>query len=532
MTNKSGSEIAIRLTAPILGLVLIVTAMAVAFFQQDFSGWRLGLGITGIVLFFTVFFTWERGNFLNFLQLGLYSLFIAGSLVLVYMIVAKHPHQWDLTRDRVHSLTGQTRSYVRSLHQPVRIVAFVDTEQKNSTEDLLKLYRKENPAQLSYEVIDPTRDPLRARQFDENIYPGDFYVVRGDGVSEKAETKRKKVSLGRAASNAESQLTNAMIEIMRDQTMRIYFLTGHGERPLSQPDNLRPDSPNDSLSEIRRILQERAYPCEPLNVLERGTIPEDCAVLVLAGPRRDLFDIEREMIEDYLRNGGKALFLFDPLLERNARMPNLIALLSGFGVDTPPNSVVADLVSAQLPIGPLSPIVQEFGNHPITQGMPQGAFYLNETRAFTRIEPLPAGVTVTELLKTGRTAWAADVDELLARGGRLRPPDSGGTQQILAMAATRNDPGASGTTRLVVVGDSDVFTDAAINNTTALFFLQACNWLAEQKDLLSIPPKVLSETPIHLTGAQLVFVSFALGLVVLLVLFGGLGFTVLRRKLG
>ena len=27
-------------------------------------------------------------------------------------------------------------------------------------------------------------------------------------------------------------------------------------------------------------------------------------------------------------------------------------------------------------------------------------------------------------------------------------------------------------------------------------FYQACNWLAEREDLLSIPPKILSETPI------------------------------------
>ena len=296
--------------------------------------------------------------------------------------------------------------------------------------------------------------------------------------------------------------------------------------------NTAAEARDESLSDLRKILEERAYPCESLNLLSRGTIPEDCAALVLAGPRRDLFDLERDMIFDYLREGGKWLVLFDPVLERNSRMPNIRSLLHDYGVETQENSIVADLVSAQLPIGPLSPIPQEFGNHAIVQGMTSGSFYFLESRAFTQTIPEPSGSTIVPLFKTGRTAWAADVDDLLSRGGRLRPPESGGSPQILGMAIAKNASGSRGNPKIVVFGDSDAFTGASISNTTALLFLQSCNWLAEQKDLLAIPPKALSETPINLSGAQLLVISFALGIVVLIVLFGGLSYTILRRKLG
>jgi len=283
---------------------------------------------------------------------------------------------------------------------------------------------------------------------------------------------------------------------------------------------------------LRGILQERAFPCETLSLLQRGVVPDDAAILVVAGPQQDIFDLERDMLDDYLVNGGKLLLLFDPVLEKNVDFPNLRWILNKYGIETPPNSIVFDLQAAQTKVGPLTPFVQEFGPHKIMQGVPEKPFLLVEARPIEAARPAPSGVTVTELFKTGGSSWSMSVDELLASGLNVKPPAGGTKAQCLAVAAEKMEPGGRNVTRLVVIGDSDTFSNAAVDSLTATVFFQSCNWLAEQEDLLSIPPKVISETPIVLEGSDLLILSFSLGLIVLIVLFGGLGFTVLRRKLG
>jgi len=529
--GKSGVDTALRLMLPIVGLVLIVGAMALAFFRPDLAGTRLYyVGGLGLLLFLTIFLTWEKGNLLNFLHLGIYCALVAGSIVLIYLIADNHPSTWDLTQEKIHSLSAQTVNYLKKLPQPVRIVAFTDSEGEAPARHFLDLYRGAAPERVKTEVHDLVRENLVARQYDPNVYPGDFYVIREES---DGETKRKKVSLGSELTDGESRITNAIIEIMREQTTRVYFLTGHGEKPLTQPDNVPPGALDTSLSKIRGLLEERAFPCEELNLLQRGVIPDDAALLVVPGPTKDLFDLERDMIDDYLANGGKLFVLFDPVLgQKNVDFMNLRSILAAYGIDTPPNSVVVDLTSAQLNVGALSPVVQEFGRQKIMEGIPRQAFILVEARPIDPASPPPGGVTVTSLFSTGPSAWSLSVDDLIASGMKLKQPAAGTHAQSLAVAAEKKEPGARGDTRLVVVGDSDVFTNAAVDSMTATLFFQTCNWLAEQEDLLSIPPKVLNETPILLQGGELLILSFSLGLLVMIVLFGGLGFTVLRRKMG
>ena len=75
-----------------------------------------------------------------------------------------------------------------------------------------------------------------------------------------------------------------------------------------------------------------------LNLLETGEIPDDTAVLVIAGPEQDLTAEEKELILDYLKRGtvredgavvgARLLGLFDP------ETPESFAdMLTNWGID-------------------------------------------------------------------------------------------------------------------------------------------------------------------------------------------------------
>jgi len=282
---------------------------------------------------------------------------------------------------------------------------------------------------------------------------------------------------------------------------------------------------------LRKILEDRAFTCEPLNLLERAGAPDDASLIVLAGPTQDLFEIETAFLRDYLAEGGKLFALLDPITQQGARLPNLQALLRDYGIDAPDNQIVADLASAQTPLGPLSPIVREYGAHQIVEGAPSGIFYFANARPVRAAAAPPGGMTVVELFRTGPTAWVEEIDRLLVTT-RLKPPDSAGAPIPMGAVCAASAEGARGQTRLAVFGDSDVFTDAGLGDLTATLFFQTCNWLAQQEDLLAIPPKTLTETPILLDATDLALLGFALGALALGVMFGGLAFTFVRRRMG
>jgi hypothetical protein len=188
-----------------------------------------------------------------------------GSFGLVYLIVEGRGWKWDLTQDRQHSLSPQTLSYLAALPEPIRIVAFTDAETLPRAGAFLDLYRAANPAQVSVEAHDPDTEPLIARSFGDSVYPFDFFVERAaDG--EGATPQRKKISMSASPATGRRKLTNAIVGVMRERRLGDLFPRRPRRKPLDPPaaGNAQGAKPDASLSQLRKILEDRAFTCEPL----------------------------------------------------------------------------------------------------------------------------------------------------------------------------------------------------------------------------------------------------------------------------
>jgi len=83
-------------------------------------------------------------------------------------------------------------------------------------------------------------------------------------------------------------------------------------------------------------------------------VPEDCDVLIVAGPRNPLIEEEEEIIKEYLENGGDAFFLIEntpittpdkPLTEEEKRKnPSLNNILNHWGIKIA-DDIVVDLAN-------------------------------------------------------------------------------------------------------------------------------------------------------------------------------------------
>ena len=85
--------------------------------------------------------------------------------------------------------------------------------------------------------------------------------------------------------------------------------------------------------------------------------------------------------------------------------------------------------------------------------------------------------------------------------------------------------------KLVVFGDSEMFSDGYLSDISWTIFVNSINWLTGQRKLIDIPPKVLDNTPILLSSEHMNLL-FVLLVVTMpsVIFFGGLGYTLFRRR--
>jgi hypothetical protein len=506
---------------PIVGVFLLIAANGVSAYVGYFTMLTKILSVVGLILFLSLFVRIESANLRNYLLVAAYCLFVLGIIVLLYLIALNHPTYSDLTKNREFSLSKQTVRFLKTLNKDVKIVAFTDN--KRPVENFLQKYAYASP-HIAYEIHNPFQDNVIAKAFDTNVMPGDSFVVFGE--------KKKRVH-----GTEEPTFTNAIVEVTREKDTVVYFLKGHGERSLEAALSGYGEQRADTgLSQIKQILEERALKIRELELARKGFVPEDCSVLACVGPASDLFPQEARAVQRYLDSGGKALFALDPPDNLKERFPEFKTLLMRYGVEIKHDLVVdPNPISQGLLGNQFAPLVSKYGDHYITKELPStGVIILVPyARTINPVQPPPEGTTFTPLLYSSEFSWSQPLDDLI-RNRAPSPPDKKAIkEQCLAAAVSQSHPASPEIeTRLVIFGDSDIFANTGVNETSALLFLQSINWLTQQKDLVAIPEKVVESTPVFLTLAQ-VRLLFVLLVVTLpsLIFFGGLGYTMLRRKM-
>ena len=110
--------------------------------------------------------------------------------------------------------------------------------------------------------------------------------------------------------NADSVICEVIAYLTADVIPTLYYLDGHGELSLISVAN-----PFSSIGATALSLEEG--------------IPEDAAAILINMPTSDISEAERDMLLDYLRNGGQLTFITTP---ENLHMPNLCAVLWAYGL--------------------------------------------------------------------------------------------------------------------------------------------------------------------------------------------------------
>jgi len=413
---------------------------------------------------------------------------VLGILVLINFLGTRHHRRFDTTAENRFSLSDHTVKVLRGVDREVVISAFIQGED-TGLQDLLSEYAYAS-RRISFRFIDPDREPNMARVYEITRY-GTIVVESGDKVE-------------RIEGGQEEELTNAILSVTQEGKKVVCVLSGHGEKDIDS------DEPG-GYGTVREALEDENYEVRRLILATEGEVPEDCSVLLMAGPEKSPLEGELEAVTRYLDGGGKLMVLLEP-----HPAAGLSGFLTTYGLQVGQDLVLdASGVGRLFGMGPAMPLVSRYEAHAITDQFDLMTFFPT-ARSVTPAPSPPPDLTVQPLARTSPNSWGET--QLGTETAQLDPgTDLQGPVTIAAAVEAGRESARETTvetapadtaadrpiTRLVVFGDSDFASNAYFSTSgNGDLFLNALNWLAQEEDLISIRPRDLADRRVTLTPRQ------------------------------
>ena len=436
-----------------------------------------------------------------------YSIAFVGLLVAINYILALHHRRFDLTSERVFSLSPQSVKVVNSLKGPLKLYGFFQGGRDQRTEALYESYAYASP-KITFQLVDPEKNPELATRFNVNRMPT-THIQYGDHGTNLGET-------------TEQTITNGIIKVTSTTTKGACFLQGHGEPSIEDMDG------DSGFGRAAQALMGENYDVKPLTLMTSPTVPSSCVVVIVAGPVKSLFPAEIDALDKYLKQGGRMLVMLRP---QRPDQPNaqtaLINLVSQWGLTVGDNIVLDQ--ELHLFAGPtlgLSPLVELYPPHPITAQFNKRTLW-PMVRSVEPVKDIKFGLQTWPLAQTSDTSIAATDIGAIFKEQKFKPGPKDRKGPISIADAVDGDnkklKWGTGEARLVVYGDTDMATNqnlAQVFNQD--FFLNTVDWLAGESATLAIRPRALHASRVNLTVNQFnsVFVASVLMLPELLLILG------------
>jgi ABC-type uncharacterized transport system involved in gliding motility auxiliary subunit len=469
---------------------------------------------------------------------------------LLNFVAVRNAQKFDLTETQLFSLAPESVDVLKRLGEPVNLYLFT-RDRDASDQALLENFRAQSK-NFNYEFVDPQTSPDLAKRLEPKNDPvnKDVYVERFSKDQNRPISQFVQV-INPNQRLSESRLVNALIRLTSNRQPKIYFLTGHGEKPI--------EPGQQSITQAVKGLKDRNFVTEPLNLAQTAQVPTDAAVIVIAAPKQQLLEPEVKLLEEYQAKGGNILVLLEPQTQTG-----LEPLLQQWGVVLDDRLAIdASGIGEKLKLGPASPIVDRYSDHPITRNFANSISFYPFARPL-EIKEVP-GVRPNPIVLTNDRSWAeANPEEKpvkFSEGDRMGPlpiavalsritvtnPSPSTSPTVSPTASPIASPTASPTAtptvsptasptpaltaspeaRMVVFGSAgfalDGYFNQAINGDV---FINSVSWLTQDdSQTLSVRPRDMRNR--RITPTQPLILTMFLGPVVILPLIGVILATVL-----
>jgi len=466
---------------------------------------------------------WIR--FTNLLLQALLFLTLFGGL---NYIALSHAWRFDLTSSRRHSLSAETRSYLDRLERDVKIYVTLTNDSDNP--ELAQAYRDISGLLREYTYVTRASGKGRVEVRYVNVFQnrreaeelglespeavvlicgehrrtmpvGEFYRVnRKEG--------RKEFFLGEAA------LTAGILDVSSPEKKKVYFLTGHGEMRFDDVERVR------GMSQFGVELRQRNFEIAGLDLSLSRKIPDDAALVLIAGQQGRVQPFEEELLRNYLQTrAGRVILMVDP-----GRAHGLENLLFDWGVLIYDKLVIDPDPSSLTETGDLRlwHFARDPGSH-ITDQLIDNALFPFFGPSLVVSEDIGRssddGLSVRKLIISSDAAWGETNYRQRVPAEYTRGQDLKGPLGVMVISErlkpANNLPLSVRGGRLAVFGSADIVTNNRIFNLGNLnLFLATVNWAVDRDTQLNIPPRPIQRFQIALGQEDLVRLRLGLFLIV------------------
>ena len=412
-------------------------------------------------------------------------------------------HRFYLSSQTRVQLSSQTLDILKSLTNRIDVILYYDKQDDfyPTIVALLKEYHSADP-RISVKTVDYVRDAGEAQKVKEQyklnspeaknliIFDCDGHVKIAPGKAltqygpDGHITADRKIEFRPIAFMGEQMFTSMLLAITSAKPFHAYFLQGHGEPSLADSDNF-------GYLKFGSILAQNYIAIANLELNGDSGVPMDCNLLVIAAPTAPLSDLELQKIEEYLKQGGRLLALFN--YDSIKRPTGLEPILQRWGVN-----VVADVVKDPNTMTGQDIKVRTFSQHPVVNPLTQSALQMILPRPIAAVkwQNPPANAPQVEELAFSSEASTLAGDS--AEPARSYPLIAAVEQKPVAGVAN-----SRGNTRLLVAGDSIFLGNHYIEGGANRDFVgYAVNWLLDRTTLLNIGPRPVTEFRLLMTRTQ------------------------------
>ena len=530
----------------------------------------VAVNIRTVFHMFTLRKTAVRANMLLLVGLSF------GLTGLVCYISTRRFTRIDMTGQREHALHSKTRNMLRSLEQPLTITILYDS----SNPDVRYVWYDRVSSMLQeFKAINSEIEVKEYETFNQwekiqkevlpkiqtsDIPPTCAIFRIGDSsevVPYEKTIKAPQRGRGRPKFLAESAFASALAKLTAQKQSLVCVLTGHGERPLEGQSRRQAmgqmsreqqvlGSERLSISMLADRLKGDNFKVQSLNLAAGDSIPDDCNAIIIPGPRTPPFsEEEAQKISAYLeQDNGRLLAMIDSdaVTSSGTNLGALDSVLSNYGIKARDDAVgmqemrslavgqggLVETTSAQQSVNVGS---EGYASHPVTSDLTNYTIGFSQPCPIQVANQRPAPMMKAQALLTGVSgSWGETSLQNLENASYDGNSDIQGPVVLAAVAQPaapprrsprqpRPDPSDLEGARVIVVGSSFSFTNAAVQQNPAnLYFVQnAVNWLAGKTHMLGIPAKDINLNLATLTDAQVhasrwIFIGILPGIIVII----------------
>lgn len=484
------------------------------------------------------------------LKIGTYS--IAFTAVVIALVVFVNLVVSSLPVDVIHTNTKDinyaeigevSETIINSLTGDVTLYLITENDEEDvRLRELLSMYEAKSP-KIRVEVIDPVEEPAFTSVYTDDkvdansiiavsekrskvvpysdIYSEYYYLA--DGTSLSYEQYQYAQYYGYetyydALFEGEMAITSALEYVNSESLPTVYVLQGHDESVFDETYSAYLKVDNITVSELKLDTE--------------SGVPEDCELLCIIMPTRDITSSELDCLSDYSNQGGDILFITDYRFTAE-ELPNFASLAKNSGLEAV-EGVVTDTSNAITQNGTQFVATVVESENGITAGLDTSSLKFVATPGHGIKEIEASGATVTPLVTTSTKANLANVTD----EGKLEENEDykSGSEIIIGAVSERATVGGERDD----VSSFVWYSNSAVINSevyqyygtygNVLVFLSTVNNYCDKSTSVSIIGKTIMVEPVQLTGGEANFWMTVMTVILPISVLGAGFFVWFRRR--